>query len=49
MCLLITLGENLGGGHFYLAQIRTFLLCVDTADVDTADVAWLACDRRRTH
>src|SRR6202034_376103 len=30
MCLLITLGENLGGGHFYLAQIRTFLLCVDT-------------------
>src|ERR1700684_4574072 len=49
MCLLITLGENLGGGHFYLVQIRTFLLCVDTADVDTADVAWLACDRRRTH
>src|ERR1700733_15815997 len=30
MCLPITLGENLGGGHFYLAQIRTFLLCVDT-------------------
>src|ERR1700684_3042987 len=30
MCLPITLGENRGGGHFYLAQIRTFLLCVDT-------------------
>src|ERR1039458_281594 len=30
MCLPVTLGENLGGGHFYLAQTRTFLLCVDT-------------------
>src|ERR1017187_5533829 len=29
MCLPVTLGENLGGGHFYLAQTRTFLLCVD--------------------
>src|ERR1017187_6214660 len=30
MGLPVTLGENLGGGHFYLAQTRTFLLCVDT-------------------
>jgi hypothetical protein len=30
MCLPITLGENHGSGHFYLAQTRTFLLCVDT-------------------
>jgi hypothetical protein len=28
MCLPITLGGNLGGGQFYLAQTRTFLLCV---------------------
>src|ERR1700694_1942200 len=28
-CLLSTLGENHGSGHFYLAQNRTFLLCVD--------------------
>jgi hypothetical protein len=33
MCQLITLGENLGGGHFYRAQTRTFLLCVDSADL----------------
>jgi len=32
MCLHITLGENLGTGHFYLAKNRTFLLCVDTED-----------------
>jgi hypothetical protein len=32
MCLPITLGENLGGGHFYLAETRTFLLCVDSKD-----------------
>src|SRR5271154_5065085 len=25
----ITLGENHGSGHFYLAKNRTFLLCVD--------------------
>jgi cytochrome c oxidase cbb3-type subunit 3 len=30
MCLQITLGENHGSGHFYLAKTRTFLLCVDT-------------------
>src|SRR6202035_5202964 len=30
MCLQITLGEDLGSGHFYLAENRTFLLCVDT-------------------
>src|ERR1700730_13543283 len=30
MWLPITLGESLGGGHFYLAETRTFLLCVDT-------------------
>src|SRR5450755_2063462 len=30
-CLLSTLGENHGSGHFYLAQNRTFLLCVDTS------------------
>src|SRR5215472_9583564 len=30
MCLPNTLGENLGGGRFYLAKKRTFLLCVDT-------------------
>jgi hypothetical protein len=29
MCLQITLGENRGSGHFYLAKTRTFLLCVD--------------------
>ena len=29
MCLPNTLGENHGSGHFYLAQTRTFLLCVD--------------------
>jgi hypothetical protein len=29
MCLPITLGENHGSGHFYLAETRTFLLCVD--------------------
>src|ERR1700676_3255047 len=28
-CLQITLGENHGTGHFYLAKNRTFLLCVD--------------------
>src|SRR5271154_5850975 len=33
MCLPITLGENHGSGHFYLAQTRTFLLCVDTGEV----------------
>src|SRR6266403_1798074 len=27
--LPITLGESLGRGHFYLAETRTFLLCVD--------------------
>src|ERR1700681_1392821 len=31
MWLPITLGESLGGGHFYLAETRTFLLCVDTS------------------
>ncbi|MGC1658946.1 MAG: hypothetical protein WA737_02910, partial [Candidatus Acidiferrales bacterium] len=37
MCLPITLGGNHGSGHFYLAQNRTFLLCVDTrARVRTA-------------
>src|SRR6266702_3726204 len=29
--LPITLGGNLGSGHFYLAENRTFLLCVDMA------------------
>src|ERR1700679_551481 len=29
MRLPITLGENHGSGHFYLAKNRTFLLCVD--------------------
>ncbi len=29
MYLQITLGENHGSGHFYLAKTRTFLLCVD--------------------
>src|SRR5580692_9105944 len=29
-CLQITLGGNHGSGHFYLAENRTFLLCVDT-------------------
>src|SRR5260370_40229550 len=28
--LPITPGGNLGSGHFYLAENRTFLLCVDT-------------------
>src|SRR5207244_11508972 len=32
--LPITLGGNLGSGHFYLAENRTFLLCVDTPFVD---------------
>jgi hypothetical protein len=31
MCLQITLGEDHGSGHFYLAKNRTFLLCVDTS------------------
>src|SRR6266403_551631 len=30
MWMPITLGESLGRGHFYLAETRTFLLCVDT-------------------
>src|SRR5882762_7276897 len=30
MWLPITLGESVGRGHFYLAETRTFLLCVDT-------------------
>ncbi|HVB07308.1 MAG TPA: hypothetical protein VNF00_00050, partial [Candidatus Acidoferrales bacterium] len=30
MRLPITLGEDHGSGHFYLAENRTFLLCVDT-------------------
>src|SRR6266403_5451002 len=30
MWLPITLGESLGRGHFYLAETRTFLLCVDS-------------------
>src|SRR6202158_1657199 len=30
MCLPVTLGEDHGSGHFYLAKNRTFLLCVDT-------------------
>src|SRR5467141_3215229 len=29
MWLPITLGEGLGRGHFYLAETRSFLLCVD--------------------
>src|ERR1700691_2964298 len=29
MRLPITLGENHGSGHFYLAKNRTFLLCAD--------------------
>src|SRR5579863_5960713 len=29
-CLLSTLGESHGSGHFYLAKNRTFLHCVDT-------------------
>ncbi|HEY2118960.1 MAG TPA: hypothetical protein VGH37_07235, partial [Candidatus Acidoferrum sp.] len=40
MCLQITLGENHGTGHFYLAENRTFLLCVDTkykVDCGTGD------------
>src|SRR6202790_3321344 len=35
MCLQITLGENHGSGHFYLAKTRTFLLCVDTTRRET--------------
>src|ERR1700693_2060437 len=31
MYLQITLGEDHGSGHFYLAETRTFLLCVDTS------------------
>src|SRR5450432_4186846 len=30
MCPPLTLGGNHGPGHFYLAENRTFLLCVDT-------------------
>jgi hypothetical protein len=29
MCLQNTLGGDHGNGHFYLAETRTFLLCVD--------------------
>src|ERR1700683_2691499 len=45
MCLPITLGENRGGGHFYLAQIRTFLLCVDIVlrDGGSFSAATAAC------
>ncbi|HTD20712.1 MAG TPA: hypothetical protein VK667_14400, partial [Ktedonobacteraceae bacterium] len=32
MRLQITLGEDHGSGHFYLAENRTFLLCVDTSN-----------------
>ena len=38
MCLPNTPGENPGGGHFYLAKNRTFLLCVD---IET-DAAFMA-------
>jgi hypothetical protein len=31
MYLQITLGEDHGSGHFYLARNRTFLLCVDNS------------------
>src|ERR1700693_1774885 len=33
MYLQITLGEDHGSGHFYLAETRTFLLCVDSRRV----------------
>src|ERR1700683_2542671 len=39
MCLQITLGENHGSGHFYLAQNGTFLRCVDRKRLDGARVS----------
>src|SRR5229473_266221 len=33
MRLQVTLGEDHGSGHFYLAKTRTFLLCVDRNDL----------------
>src|SRR5580698_8310049 len=41
-CLQITLGGNHGSGHFYLAENRTFLLCVDTPSFE-----WIDCSTAR--
>src|SRR5882672_737702 len=41
MWLPITLGESLGRGHFYLAETRTFLLCVDTLVAPGSPKEWL--------
>src|SRR6267142_1975594 len=38
MWLPITLGESLGRGHFYLAETRTFLLCVDSPAPDSGEL-----------
>ena len=38
--LQITLGENHGSGHFYLAKTRTFLLCVDTKSAKFSEVSF---------
>jgi hypothetical protein len=36
--LPITRGEKAGSGHFYLAQNRTFLLCVDMRIAERRDL-----------
>src|SRR5580704_636245 len=37
MCLQSTLGGDHGSGHFYLAENRTFLLCVDKTIGETTN------------
>ncbi|HVB07647.1 MAG TPA: hypothetical protein VNF00_01760, partial [Candidatus Acidoferrales bacterium] len=42
MRLPITLGEDHGSGHFYLAENRTFLLCVDSESIGNMPVTSFA-------
>ena len=46
MYLQITLGEDHGSGHFYLAKTRTFLLCVDTMTRSTRSTRSITIDSR---
>src|SRR5690348_11954171 len=41
-CLQNTLGEDHGSGHFYLAENRTFLLCVDIWEISNSggETSW---------
>jgi hypothetical protein len=45
MCLQSTLGGDHGSGHFYLAENRTFLLCVDRNVKDRVVIEH--CEKRR--